>query len=92
MAAINRIVEGSLFHQLDAQFISSKESPRKCKIVVESGYYQSANEWLQGNRPLARNVNLRDIPFYVKSVVMLRKTENRSFNHLHWGYELFYGT
>ena len=49
MAAINRIVEGSLFHQLDAQFISSKESPRKCKIVVESGYYQSANEWLQGN-------------------------------------------
>ena len=34
------------------------------------------------NRPLARNVNLRDIPFYVKLVVMLRKTENRSFNHL----------
>jgi len=34
------------------------------------------------NRPLARNVNLRDIPFYVKSVVMLRKTENLSFNHL----------
>ena len=35
MAAINRIVEGSLFHQLDAQFISSKESPQKCKIVAK---------------------------------------------------------
>ena len=34
------------------------------------------------HRPLAHNVNLRDLPFYVKSVVMLRKTENRSFNHL----------
>ena len=26
-------------------------------------------------RPLAHNVNLRDLPFYVKLVVMLRKTD-----------------